>query len=74
MEKVLLIIPAYNEEENILKTYKSILNYVKCSLYNEYIDELEDYLQQYKGLQTLYNIFNNKSKINIWKIVITPQH
>ena len=39
-----------------IEDYKSILNYVKCSLYNEYIDELEDYLQQYKGLQTLYYI------------------
>ena len=29
MKKVLLIIPAYNEEENILKTYKSIVNYNK---------------------------------------------
>ena len=28
-EKVLLIIPAYNEEENILKTYNTILNYNK---------------------------------------------
>lgn len=27
--KVLLIIPAYNEEENILKTYKTIINYNK---------------------------------------------
>ena len=29
MKKVLLIIPAYNEEENILKTYKSIEEYNK---------------------------------------------
>ena len=29
MNKVLLIIPAYNEEENILKTYKSIVDYNK---------------------------------------------
>lgn len=29
MHKVLLIIPAYNEEENILKTYKSIISYNK---------------------------------------------
>ena len=29
MEKVLLIIPAYNEEDNILKTYKTIINYNK---------------------------------------------
>ena len=27
--KVLLIIPAYNEEENILKTYNTIKNYNK---------------------------------------------
>ena len=27
MQKILLIIPAYNEEENILKTYKTIINY-----------------------------------------------
>lgn len=29
MKKILLIIPAYNEEENILKTYNSIVNYNK---------------------------------------------
>ena len=28
-EKILLIIPAYNEEENILKTYNTIVNYNK---------------------------------------------
>lgn len=28
-QKILLIIPAYNEEENILKTYKTIINYNK---------------------------------------------
>lgn len=27
MKKILLIIPAYNEEENILKTYQSIIDY-----------------------------------------------
>ena len=27
--KVILVIPAYNEEENILKTYNSILEYNK---------------------------------------------
>lgn len=31
MKKVLIIIPAYNEEENILKTYNSIINYNKKS-------------------------------------------
>ncbi len=31
MEKVLLIIPAYNEEDNILNTYNSIINYNKKS-------------------------------------------
>lgn len=29
MEKILIIIPAYNEEENILKTYKTIIDYNK---------------------------------------------
>ena len=29
MEKVLLIIPAYNEEENILKTYQKVIDYNK---------------------------------------------
>lgn len=29
MSKILLIIPAYNEEENILKTYQSIISYNK---------------------------------------------
>lgn len=28
-EKILIIIPAYNEEENILKTYQNIINYNK---------------------------------------------
>ena len=28
-KKILLIIPAYNEEANILKVYKSIVNYNK---------------------------------------------
>ncbi|WP_195295627.1 glycosyltransferase, partial [Faecalitalea cylindroides] len=28
-KKVILVIPAYNEEENILKTYNSILEYNK---------------------------------------------
>lgn len=31
MKKVLIIIPAYNEEENILKTYNSIVNHNKKS-------------------------------------------
>ena len=29
MKRVLIIIPAYNEEENILDTYKSIIDYNK---------------------------------------------
>lgn len=29
MEKILLIMPAYNEEANILKTYKTVVNYCK---------------------------------------------
>ncbi len=29
MKKILVIIPAYNEQDNILKTYKSIINYNK---------------------------------------------
>ena len=29
MERIILVIPAYNEEENILKTYKSIIDYNK---------------------------------------------
>lgn len=29
MEKILIVIPAYNEEANILKTYKTIINYCK---------------------------------------------
>ena len=29
MDKILLIMPAYNEEANILKTYKTIINYCK---------------------------------------------
>lgn len=29
MEKILLIIPAYNEEENILKTYQKVIDYNK---------------------------------------------
>lgn len=34
MKKVLIIIPAYNEEDNILDTYKSIVNYNKSNKTN----------------------------------------
>ena len=41
-EKVILIIPAYNEEKNILKTYKSIINYNKKSKCNYDIIVIND--------------------------------
>ena len=42
MEKVLLIIPAYNEEENILKTYNTIINYNKKNKTNYDIIVIND--------------------------------
>lgn len=42
MSKVLLIIPAYNEEENILKTYNSIINYNKKNKTNYDIIVIND--------------------------------
>ena len=40
--KVLLIIPAYNEEENILKTYKSIMDYNEESKTNYEVIVIND--------------------------------
>ena len=41
-EKILLIIPAYNEEENILNTYKTIVNYNELNHTNYEIIVIND--------------------------------
>lgn len=47
--------------------YANILNYVKCKLYNEAISDLENALEDLEELRTLYNIFDEKNPINIYR-------
>jgi len=47
--------------------YKSLLNYAKCKLYNEAIDDIERDIEEYIELKTLYNIFDEKNPINIYR-------
>lgn len=47
--------------------YISILHYVKSKLYNEAIEDTERDLEEYNELKTLYNIFDDKNPINIYR-------
>lgn len=47
--------------------YISVLHYVKTKLYNEAIQEIERDLEEYSELKTLYNIFDDKNPINIYR-------
>jgi len=47
--------------------YKSILSYVKCKLYNDAIEDNKRDLEEYSELRTLYNIFDDKNPINIYR-------
>ena len=52
--KILLIIPAYNEEANILKVYKSIVNYNK-----KYKTKYDVIVINDGSTDNTYNICNN---------------
>ncbi|MEG1725895.1 MAG: hypothetical protein RR313_10925 [Anaerovoracaceae bacterium] len=47
--------------------YVSILSYVRCKLYNEAIENTKQELEEYSELKTLYNIFDDKNPINIYR-------
>lgn len=47
--------------------YVSLLNYVKCKLYNQSIEDNERDLEEYTELKTLYNIFDDKNPISIYR-------
>lgn len=47
--------------------YANILNYVRCKLYNEAITDFENELEDLEELKTLYNIFDEKNPINIYR-------
>jgi len=50
-----------------IKDYESVLEYMKCKLYNDEIEECETELYEYKELQTLYSIFDDLAPINIYR-------
>lgn len=50
-----------------VEDYKNILNYMKCQLYNDEIEDFESELYEYKELQTLYRIFDDYAPINIYR-------
>lgn len=47
--------------------YVSLLSHVRCKLYNEAIEDTERDLEEYNELKTLYNIFDDKTPINIYR-------
>jgi len=47
--------------------YVSLLSHVRCRLYNEAIGDTERDLDEYIELKTLYNIFDDKNPINIYR-------
>lgn len=47
--------------------YISIMHYVKSKLYNEAIEDTKRDLEEYNELKTLYNIFDDKNPINIYR-------
>ena len=76
-KKILLIIPAYNEEENILKTYNKVADY---NLNNKLIKEAAKMTKSYTGAEleqvakeSIKKAFVNKTKNNLKKINITEQ-
>lgn len=50
-----------------IKDYESILEYMKCKLFNDEIDERESELYEYQELHTLYSIFDDYAPINIYR-------
>ena len=57
MKKILLIIPAYNEEENILNTYNTIMDYNKKNKTNYDVIVINDGSRDNtEGVLTINNI------------------
>lgn len=50
-----------------VEDYESILEFMRCTLHNEEIEETESELFEYQELQTLYGIFDEKAPINIYR-------
>lgn len=50
-----------------VEDYESILEFMRCTLHNEEIEEKESELFEYQELQTLYGIFDEKAPINIYR-------
>lgn len=50
-----------------VEDYESMLEFMRCTLYNEELEEKESELFEYQELQTLYGIFDEKAPINIYR-------
>ena len=50
-----------------IEDYENILEFMRCTLHNEEIEEKEAELLEYQELQTLYGIFDEKAPINIYR-------
>lgn len=51
----------------IVEDYENILEFMRCTLHNEEIEEIESDLCEYEELQTLYSIFDDMAPINIYR-------
>ena len=47
--------------------YLNVLCHVRCKLYNDLIDNIDRDLEEYRELKTLYNIFDEKAAISIYR-------
>lgn len=50
-----------------IEDYKNILNFMRCKLHNDEIEDFESELYEYKELQTLYKVFDDYVPINIYR-------
>ncbi|WP_302326127.1 hypothetical protein [Enterocloster lavalensis] len=50
-----------------VEDYESILEFMRCTLFNEEVEEKKADLEEYLELQTLYSIFDEKAPINIYR-------
>lgn len=47
--------------------YESMLEFMRCNMHNQEIEDIEADLEEYQELQTLYSIFDEKASINIYR-------